>query len=83
MLHLRGARCGRLAATSAVPSATSLWVACIQEAPSATNRTPPLAIYVRRFALFLFWRWFSIHSLLFSLVSRTTLNIAILQPLIR
>ena len=56
MLHLRGARCGRLAAASATPSATPSWAACAREAPSAPNRTPPLAIYVRFFALFFFWR---------------------------
>ena len=82
MLHLRGARYSRSVATSTTPSATPLWAAYAREAPSAPNRTPPLAIYVRRFALFLFWRWFSIHSLLFSLASRIALDIAISQPLI-
>ena len=54
MLHLRTARCGRSAAASTAPSTAPSWAACAREAPSATNRTPPLAIYVRRFALFLF-----------------------------
>ena len=54
MLHLRGAYCGRSAATSAAPSAAPPWAACAQKAPSAPNKTPPLAIYVRRCALFLF-----------------------------
>jgi len=81
MLHLRSARCGRSAAASATPSATPSWAACAREAPSAPDRTPPLAIYVRFFALFFFWRWFSIYSFLFSLVSSTALNIAISHPL--
>jgi len=55
MLHLRGTRCGRLAAASAAPSTAFSWAACAQEAPSTPNRTSPLAIYVRRSALFLFW----------------------------
>jgi len=76
MLHLRGARCGRSAAASAGASA-----ACARDSPSAPDRTPPLAIYVRGCALFLFWRWFSIRSFLFSLVSSTVLNIAISHPL--
>jgi len=56
MLHLRGARCGRSTAASAAPSAAPPWAACARDSPSAPDRTPPLAIYVRRFALFLFWR---------------------------
>ena len=76
MLHLRTARCDRSAAASAAPSTTPSWTARAREAPSAPDRTPPLAIYVRRFALFLFRRWFSIRSLLFSLASRTALDIA-------
>ena len=58
MLHLRGAHCGRSAAASAASSTAHPWAACAREAPSAPDRTPPLAIYVRRVALFLFWRWF-------------------------
>ena len=62
MLHLRGARCGRSvaasaaasAATSAAPSTTPSCAACAREAPSAPNRTPPLAIYVRFSTLLLF-----------------------------
>jgi hypothetical protein len=54
ILHLRTARCGRLAAASATPSTTPPWAACAREAPSAPVTTPPLAIYVRRFTLFLF-----------------------------
>jgi len=77
MLHLRGARCGRSAAASAGASA-----ACARDSPSAPDRTPPLAIYERGCALFLFWRWFSMHSFLFLLASSTALNIAILHPLI-
>ena len=53
MLHLRGARRGRSAAASAVASCP-VWAACAREAPSAADRTPPLAIYVRLVALFLF-----------------------------
>jgi hypothetical protein len=56
-LHLRGARCGRSAAASAAPSAAPIWAACAQNNPSAPDRTPPLAIYVRGCALFLFWRY--------------------------
>ena len=52
MLHLRGARRGRSAAASTV--ASSCLAAYVREAPSAANRTPPLAIYVRLVALFLF-----------------------------
>ena len=54
MLHLRTARCSRSAAASTAPSTAPSWAACAQEAPSATDKTPPLAIYMRRFALFLF-----------------------------
>ena len=54
MLHLRSTRCGRSAAASTAPSIASSWVVCAREAPSAPNRTPPLAIYVRFFALFLY-----------------------------
>jgi len=51
MPHLRGARYGHLAAaTAAAPSSA----ADAREAPSAPNSTPPLAIYVRRYAFFLF-----------------------------
>ena len=56
MLHLRGARCGRSVAAFAAPFATPSWAAYAREAPSAPNKTPPLAIYVHFFALFLFWR---------------------------
>ena len=56
MLHLRSARCGRSAATSAAPSTAPPWAAYAREAPSAPDKTPPLAIYMRRYALFLFWR---------------------------
>ena len=55
MLHLRGTRCGRSAATSTATAAAPSRVACTREAPSAPDKTPPLAIYVRFFALFLFW----------------------------
>src|ERR1700722_5686027 len=81
MLHLRGARCGRSAAASATASLRLAWAACAREAPSAPDRTPPLAIYVRFFTLFLFWRWFSIHSFLFLLASSTALDITISHPL--
>ena len=61
MLHLRSARRGRSAAASAVASAVvsavascPVWAACAQEAPSAADKTPPLAIYMRLVALFLF-----------------------------
>ena len=54
MLHLRDARRGRSAAASAVASSYLVWAACAREAPSAADRTPPLAIYVRLVALFLF-----------------------------
>ena len=56
MLHLRGARCGRSLTASAAPSATTFYAASVQDAPSTPNRTPPLAIYLRLVALFLFWR---------------------------
>ncbi|OCK96687.1 uncharacterized protein K441DRAFT_713327 [Cenococcum geophilum 1.58] len=66
MLHLRTARCGRSAAASAAPSAAPstapFWAACAQDSPSAPDKIPPLAIYVRLVALFRFWRWFSIRS---------------------
>jgi hypothetical protein len=62
MLYLRTARCGRLAAASAAPSTTPFWAAYARDSPSAPDKTPPLAIYVRLVALFCFWRWFSIHS---------------------
>src|SRR6266571_3959877 len=81
MLHLRGARCGRSAAASAALSTTPSRAAWAQEAPSAPNKTPPLAIYVRFFALFFFWHWFSMQSFLFSLANNTALNIAILHLL--
>ena len=48
---------------------------------SAPDRTPPLAIYVRFFALFRFWRWFSMRSFSFPLASSTALDIAISHPL--
>jgi len=54
ILHLRSARCGRSAATSTAPSAAPFCIACAQEAPSAPDKTPPLAIYLRFFALFIF-----------------------------
>ena len=54
ILHLRGARFGHSAAAFAAPSTASSWAAYTQEAPSAPDRTPPLAIYVRFYALFLF-----------------------------
>jgi hypothetical protein len=44
MLHLRGARCGRSAAACAAPSTAPFWAAEAREAPSAPDRTPPLAI---------------------------------------
>jgi len=53
MLHLRGARCGRSAAASAVASLCLVWAVYAREAPS-TDRTPPLTIYVRLVALFPF-----------------------------
>ena len=62
MLHLRTARCGRSAAASAIPSTAPFWAAYTQDSPSAPDKTPPLAIYVRLVALFRFWRWFSIRS---------------------
>jgi hypothetical protein len=62
MLHLRGARCGRSAAASAAAAAAPSRAACAREAPSAPDRTPPLAIYVRFFALFLFLALVFIHS---------------------
>jgi hypothetical protein len=46
MLHLRGARCGRSAATSAAPSTALPWAAYAREAPSAPDETPPLTIYM-------------------------------------
>ena len=55
MLHLRGAHCGRSVAASTATTAAPSCAAYAQEAPSAPDRTPPLAIYVRFFALFLFW----------------------------
>ena len=54
MLHLRGARCGRSAAAFAALSTTPSRAAWAREAPSAPDRIPPLAIYVRFFALFFF-----------------------------
>ena len=54
MLHLRGARCSRSAPAAAGLSTAPSWAAYAREAPSAPDRTPPLAIYVRFFALFLF-----------------------------
>jgi len=54
MLHLRGARCGRLATASTATAVASSRAACAREVPSAPNKTSPLAIYVRFFALFLF-----------------------------
>ena len=54
MLHLRGACYSHSAAASAAPSAAPPWAAYAQEAPSAPDKTPPLAIYVHFFALFLF-----------------------------
>ena len=54
MLHLRTARCGRSAAASAAPSTAPSRAARAREAPPTSDRIPPLAIYVRRFALFLF-----------------------------
>jgi hypothetical protein len=54
MLHLRGARCGHSAAASAAPSAAPSRVAWVREAPSAPDKTPPLAIYLRFFTLFVF-----------------------------
>jgi hypothetical protein len=54
MLHLRTARCGRSAAASAVVSLCLVWAAWTRDSPSAPDKTPPLAIYVRFFALFLF-----------------------------
>ena len=54
MLHLRSARRGRSAAASAVASLCLVSAACAREAPSATDKTPPLAIYMRLVALFLF-----------------------------
>ena len=53
ILHLRGTCCGRSAATSTT-SAAPFWAVYIRKAPSTPNRTPPLAIYVRFFTLFLF-----------------------------
>ena len=89
MLHLRGARRGRSAAASAVASAVvsavascPVWAAYAREAPSTTDRTPPLAIYVRLVALFLFWRWFSVYSFLTSLTSRTVFDITTSYALI-
>ena len=43
---------------------------------------PPLAIYVRRVALFLFWCWFFMRSFSFLLASSIALDIAISHPLI-
>ena len=54
MLHLRTARCGRSAAASAAPSTAPFWTACVRDSPSAPNKTPPLAIYVRLVTLFCF-----------------------------
>ena len=54
MLHLRGARYSRLVAASTATVAVFSYIACAREAPSALDRTPPLAIYMRFFALFLF-----------------------------
>ena len=54
MLHLRGTYYSHLAAASTAPSAAPSWAAYAQEAPSAPNKTPPLAIYMHFFALFLF-----------------------------
>jgi hypothetical protein len=78
MLYLPITRCGRLATTSTIPS----WAAYVREAPSAPNRIPPLAIYVRRYTFFFFWRRFSIYSFLFLLISSIALNITISHPLI-
>ena len=54
MLHLRSARCGRSAAASAGASSCLVWAACARDSPSTPNITPPLAIYVRGYTLFLF-----------------------------
>ena len=54
MLHLRDARCGRLAAASATPSTAPPWAAYAREAPSTPNKIPPLAIYMHFFVHFLF-----------------------------
>ena len=54
MLHLYTARYGHSAAASTAPFTAPFWAACAREAPSTPNRTPPLAIYMRRFTLFLF-----------------------------
>ena len=54
MLHLRTTRCGRSAAASTAFSTAPSRAAYAREAPSTPNRIPPLAIYMRRFALFLF-----------------------------
>ena len=81
MLHLRSTRRGRSAAASTV-ALCPVWAAYAQEAPSAADRTPPLAIYVRLVALFLFWRWFSMRSFLTLLTSRTAFNIATSYALI-
>ena len=53
-IYLRTARCGRSAAASTAPSAAPSRAACTREDPSAPDRTPPLAIYVRLVALFCF-----------------------------
>jgi hypothetical protein len=50
MLHLHTACCG----CSAVASAIASWADYAQNSPSALNRIPPLAIYLRLVALFLF-----------------------------
>ena len=54
ILYLRGARCGRSAAASAAPSTAPFRAAWAREAPSTPNKTPPLAIYLRFFTLFIF-----------------------------
>ena len=81
MLHLCIACCSRLTAASAVGLLHLVWAGCAQNRPSTSVRTPPLAIYMHYFALFLFWCWFYACSFLFPLASRTALNIAILQLL--
>ena len=54
ILHLHNTHFGCSATTFAAPSTASSWAAYAQEAPSAPDRTPPLAIYIRFCALFLF-----------------------------
>ena len=54
MLHLRITHCGRSATASAAPSCAPSWAGHAREAPSAPDKTPPLAIYMRRYAFFFF-----------------------------